>query len=515
MSLNEIKLEIIEQPSLNYLMLSNENDKAERFIVNELYANSKQSNNAAKKSKQSSNSSIYPKVKINDPQNRNGQLVVSCVQKTPTSDGKYYVHSNKLVGKKCKMGVAIYEFTAQDNIIDISDLAIVKIIDDKAVKESIESLSKLKIDPFKAGHKFDTSSIDFNQIRLAFQAFLRDKNSPRDPKKIFITNSIVSNVISNSNQSIRVEYIDRLYDTVNGGSKMCILFQKQAALSHQEPSSSTSLDLKIKFFNNINDNYKWSVYADIDFIHYKCAIVCHVPAYYTDKLTNEKKCNFQLCYETNKQIATATDEQQNCVSDIFTFTYKPNVKPTKRPLAYDEYYECETIDAKNSSEIPADVRRALSMRTKQIWSLEKAVEVKTIESNERNVTYTMSKLNLELKNSTSDLFGNNFLLKYSNDSGLHFLEPRVEREMHENNHELLSLFVNKSNYSSMRVTHPTNESIEAIAAVDVVQYSNLQVMNVNSNIDEIIQFKNDDEVNNNNKVKCYNIDQIIDLIDDA
>jgi hypothetical protein len=467
-------IEIVHQPAASHAMENNEDSPNKNKVMNDLQKNKKKNQN------------MVPRIRINDSQKRGGQLVVTCVNINPNMDMKYHVHSNKLAGKYCRSGVGVYQFQPGDEFVNIEDLYI-KIIPREKIQESKENLARLKIDPFKAGYELSNNLINPDQLRLAFQAFLRDKVTPQDIKKMVFTAPIVSNIIyNNSGAAIKIDYIDNASDCVTGGGNILLLIENLK--TYYDQNSAKKQELKIRFFDS-----KWSVFATDCTIYNSSAILITVPPYCNLSTEKDVYVSIQvLVLEGNKEIT----------SDVHVFTYKPSIKPSKRPIAYDDYYECEVQDSKNSVEISKVTRQKLAKRTKKIWSLDKV-------ENWNNLTIDLKLLTERSDEYTMDLIGNNFLINYSNTDNKHFLKPvldsddtekmDVDEELVKNS--LLQKIVSTNINENKRIKHPSDAVVNEPSDENVDGYSTAAS----------ISLKNENYLENS--LIYYNIEEIIDLFD--
>ena len=465
-------IEIVYQPAASHAMENNEVGPDNKNKV----LNDQQKNKKVK--------ILVPRIKIIDPQKRGGQLVGTCVLVSPNNESKYHVHSNKLSGPCCRSGVAVYQFQPGEEFVNIDNLYI-KIVSKEKVEDSIANLVRLKIDPFKAGYDFDRKLINPDQLRLAFQAFLRDKATPTDIKKMVFTAPIVTNTIcNNSGATIKIDYIENSSDYVTGGGNLLLIIEN---LKNFFDENSKKQELQIRFF----DNNKFSEFAKDRTLYNNSSILVTVPPYNT---SSEKDVDASI------QVIVKEGTKET-LSDIHRFTYKPTIKPNKRPIAYDDYYECEVQDSKNSVEISKLTRQKLAKRTKTIWSLNKS-------ENQENLKIDL-KLPVEKQEGfTMDLIGNNFLINYSNENNLHFLKPIFDSEDGEKmdldkviKNNLLEKIVGNNIQETKRIKHPTDAVlVESSTANNADIFTAASSLNFNeNNVDDSLIY--------------YNIEEIIDLFD--
>ena len=475
-------LEILAQPSSSQIM-EDEGTPDKNLVVAESKNKKAKTNN-------------FIKIKINDPLKRAGQLVVTCVNTTANNELKYHVHPTKLSGQYCRSGVGVYQFTLSDTDTVPIEKLYIKTIKKEKYADSILNLQKLKIDPYKYGYNIDLSSINGDQMRLAFQAFLRDKQTPQDIKKMVFTAPIVSNIIYNSFGSIiKIDHIENPSDFANGGGSLILIIENLNEYIK-------GCELKVRFF----DVNKWSTFAADPKIFNNCTVLVTVPQYSSLSIEKDVSVSFQVIVESKKEEGIKETK-----SDIHTFTYKPVVKATKRPIAYDEYYECEVQDSKNSVDISKMTRKRLAERTKMIWSIDKAKNSKNFKI---DLELSHSKTDKVNENYNSmDFIGNNFLIKYSNEDNLHYLKPNLSSEDTSDvmdlddtiKYRFLEKIVETNINKNKRIKQPTDDLRPNEAAIDSGDNSNDMAATASD-------IKLTEENVNDNKI-YYNIEEILDFFE--
>lgn len=274
-------LRILQQPSHVYRMRYKA-EKRNTFLYSEEYVNITNEKSFSDQEAANLKKIQFPKIEI-----VNGcgpaTLIVSCVNKCEP----YHVHPHRLVGEKCKSGVAIINIEKGEKYFELCGISI-EFTKKQDFTESFNELKQKNVDPFNAGFSFDHSKIDLTQLRLCFQVYLRENLESneivRDPYHIL--RPIVSNIIANSSRKSTLQIVRAAnMDSPSCGSTrpICIFFKKLE--KDQRP-------LVAMFF----DDTGWCFPIQIpeNLIHNQCAVMFHAPPYYNKHITELKRVSFRI-----------------------------------------------------------------------------------------------------------------------------------------------------------------------------------------------------------------------------
>lgn len=211
----------------------------------------------------------FPKIQI---VNGSGPatLIVSCVNKCEP----YHVHPHRLIGEKCKSGVAVININRGETFFELAGVSI-EFTKKHDIEEAINELKSKNVDPFNVGFEFikDKSyQIDLTQLRLCFQVYLRDSLESNEiiRDQYHILKPVLSNIICNSSRksTLQIMRTSNMWSPSNGGANV-VMFLKRLEKDQKI--------LHVKFY----DQEGWSTEVKINdnSIHYQSAIMFPAPPY--------------------------------------------------------------------------------------------------------------------------------------------------------------------------------------------------------------------------------------------
>merc|ERR1719436_678408 len=122
----------------------------------------------------------YPRIQLVGTTRR--AVVVSCVthDSDPPRAHPHNLVSPASVGKEgCKRGVCTVNVNSDDMTVEFPHLGI-QCVRKKDIAEALKQRQEIRVDPYRQGfgHADNAGSIDLNAVKLCFQVFLENPNTP-------------------------------------------------------------------------------------------------------------------------------------------------------------------------------------------------------------------------------------------------------------------------------------------------------------------------------------------------
>eukprot|EP00092_Neocalanus_flemingeri_P072450 GFUD01089190.1.p1 GENE.GFUD01089190.1~~GFUD01089190.1.p1 ORF type:complete len:634 (+),score=159.38 GFUD01089190.1:253-2154(+) len=225
-------------------------------------------------------------------------VVVSCV----THDGEQpRAHPHNLVSpasvgrEGCKRGVCTMNVSSEDMTVEFQHLGI-QCVRKKDVEDSLKQRKEIRVDPFRQGfkHMENPSSIDLNAVKLCFQVFLEDPQTPG--KYTIILPPVCSTSIFDAKAKKELQIMD-ISDTVSppeGGKKIIILCEKV-----------TREDIKVRFY----DSNAWEAWGEFNpsEVHKQYAISMKTPRYKDVNIKEKMKVFVELVKPSDESTSEPQD----------------------------------------------------------------------------------------------------------------------------------------------------------------------------------------------------------------
>jgi len=225
-------------------------------------------------------------------------VVVSCV--THDSD-QSRAHPHNLVSPAsvgrdgCKRGVCTMNVNSEDMTVEFQHLGI-QCVRKKDVEDSLKQRKEIRVDPFRQGfrHMENPSSIDLNAVKLCFQVFLENPQTPG--KFTTILPPVCSTSIFDAKAKKELQIMD-ISDTVSpaeGGKKIIILCEKV-----------TREDIKVRFY----DSQAWEAWGEFNpsEVHKQYAISMKTPRYKDVNIKEKTKVFVELVKPTDESTSEPQD----------------------------------------------------------------------------------------------------------------------------------------------------------------------------------------------------------------
>jgi len=166
----------------------------------------------------------------------------------------------------------------------------------KDVEDSLKQRKEIRVDPFRQGfrHMENPSSIDLNAVKLCFQVFLENPQTPG--KFTTILPPVCSTSIFDAKAKKELQIMD-ISDTVSpaeGGKKIIILCEKV-----------TREDIKVRFY----DSQAWEAWGEFNpsEVHKQYAISMKTPRYKDVNIKEKTKVFVELVKPTDESTSEPQD----------------------------------------------------------------------------------------------------------------------------------------------------------------------------------------------------------------
>jgi len=215
-------------------------------------------------------------------------VVVSCVTHD-TDPPKAHPHnlvSPASVGRDgCKKGVCTVNVNNDDMTVEFPHLGI-QCVRKKDIAEALKQRQEIRVDPYRQGfgHAENAGSIDLNAVKLCFQVFLENPNTPG--KYTVILPPVCSKPIFDAKAKKELQIMDISDNTapVDGGKKIIILCERVARD-----------DIKVRFFDSDPGSH-WEELGDFQAsdVHKQYAITLKTPRYDDQNISERKRVFIEL-----------------------------------------------------------------------------------------------------------------------------------------------------------------------------------------------------------------------------
>jgi len=231
-------------------------------------------------------------------------VVVSCV--THDSD-KPKAHPHMLVSPAsvgrdgCKKGVCTQHVSSSDMTVEFQHLGI-QCKRKRDIQKALDERKSIRVDPFRQGfeHANSPGNIDLNAVRLCFQAFLENPETPG--KFTRVVPPVCSKPIFDAKAKKELQIMDMSGNTspAEGGKKLIILCER---VSRD--------DIKVRFFQ---DSTGWEAYGEFkpEDVHKQYAISLSVPPYMDGNISE------------NQQVWIELTKADGSTSEPTEFIYTPS-----------------------------------------------------------------------------------------------------------------------------------------------------------------------------------------------
>jgi len=231
-------------------------------------------------------------------------VVVSCV--THDSD-KPKAHPHMLVSPAsvgrdgCKKGVCTQHVSSSDMTVEFQHLGI-QCKRKRDIQKALDERKSIRVDPFRQGfeHANSPGNIDLNAVRLCFQAFLENPETPG--KFTRVVPPVCSKPIFDAKAKKELQIMDMSRNTspAEGGKKLIILCER---VSRD--------DIKVRFFQ---DSTGWEAYGEFkpEDVHKQYAISLSVPPYMDGNISE------------NQQVWIELTKADGSTSEPTEFIYTPS-----------------------------------------------------------------------------------------------------------------------------------------------------------------------------------------------
>merc|ERR1712013_317260 len=233
----------------------------------------------------SSEKKTFPKIQIRGYSGP-AVVVVSCV--THDSD-KPKAHPHMLVSPAsvgrdgCKKGVCTQHVSSSDMTVEFQHLGI-QCKRKRDIQKALDERKSIRVDPFRQGfeHANSPGNIDLNAVRLCFQAFLENPETPG--KFTRVVPPVCSKPIFDAKAKKELQIMDMSGNTspAEGGKKLIILCER---VSRD--------DIKVRFFQ---DSTGWEAYGEFkpEDVHKQYAISLSVPPYMDGNISENQQVWIEL-----------------------------------------------------------------------------------------------------------------------------------------------------------------------------------------------------------------------------
>jgi hypothetical protein len=229
----------------------------------------------------------FPKIQIFGYQGP-AVVVVSCVthDTDPPRPHPHNLVSPASVGREgCKKGVCTMNVNSEDMTVEFQHLGI-QCVRKKDIEDSLRQRKEIRVDPYRQGfkHMENPQSIDLNAVKLCFQVFLENPQTPG--KFTVILPSVCSNSIfdAKAKKELQIMDISSTNSSAEGGKKIIILCEKV-----------TREDIKVKF-SDPDPTEPWEAWGEFSTseVHKQYAISLRTPRYKDGSLTERRRVYVEL-----------------------------------------------------------------------------------------------------------------------------------------------------------------------------------------------------------------------------
>merc|ERR1711892_307175 len=232
-------------------------------------------------------------------------VVVSCV--THDTDPPR-AHPHNLVSPAsigwdgCKKGVCTVNVNNDDMTVEFQHLGI-QCVRKKDIGEALKQRQEIRVDPFRQGfsHAESSGSIDLNAVKLCFQVFLENPNTPG--KYTVILPPVCSKPIfdAKAKKELQIMDISDNSSPAEGQKKIIILCERVARD-----------DIKVKFYDTMTGWEDWGDFNAAD-VHKQYAISLKTPRF-----------EHQDIQESRKVLMELVKPSDGSSSDPLDFYFVPN-----------------------------------------------------------------------------------------------------------------------------------------------------------------------------------------------
>merc|ERR1719432_194859 len=276
---------------------------------------------------------MFPKIQIRGYTGP-AVVVVSCV--THDSD-KPKAHPHMLVSPAsvgrdgCKKGDCTQHVSSSDMTVEFQHLGI-QCKRKRDIQKALEESKSIRVDPFRQGfeHSNSPGNIDLNAVRLCFQAFLENPETPG--KFTRVVAPVCSKPVFDAKAKKELQIMDMSGNTApaEGGKKLIILCER---VSRD--------DIKVRFFQ---DSTGWEAYGEFkpEDVHKQYAISLTVPTYMDGNISE------------NQQVWIELTKADGSTSEPSEFFYTPGggaVPSSTAPKQVELSRRVETIPTTQSKPV--------------------------------------------------------------------------------------------------------------------------------------------------------------------
>lgn len=215
-------------------------------------------------------------------------VVVSCTthDTDPPRAHPHNLVSPASVGRDgCKKGVCTVNVNNDDMTVEFPHLGI-QCVRKKDIAEALKQRQEIRVDPYRQGfgHAENAGSIDLNAVKLCFQVFLENPNTPG--KYTVILPPVCSRPIFDAKAKKELQIMDISDNTapVDGGKKIIILCERVARD-----------DIKVKFYDSDPGSH-WEELGEFQAadVHKQYAITLKTPRYHDQNISERKRVFIEL-----------------------------------------------------------------------------------------------------------------------------------------------------------------------------------------------------------------------------
>jgi len=226
-------------------------------------------------------------------------VVVSCVthDSDPPKAHPHNLVSPASVGRDgCKKGVCTLNVNNEDMTVEFQHLGI-QCVRKKDIGEALKQRQEIRVDPFRQGftHAESSGSIDLNAVKLCFQVFLENKNTPG--KYTVILPPVCSRPIfdAKAKKELQIMDISDNFSHPEGQKKIIILCERVARD-----------DIKVKFSDPTTGWEDWGDFNAAD-VHKQYAIALKTPRYGQQDIQESRKVQIELVKPSDGSFSDPVD----------------------------------------------------------------------------------------------------------------------------------------------------------------------------------------------------------------
>eukprot|EP00090_Calanus_glacialis_P007777 TRINITY_DN16235_c0_g1_i1.p1 TRINITY_DN16235_c0_g1~~TRINITY_DN16235_c0_g1_i1.p1 ORF type:complete len:633 (-),score=136.14 TRINITY_DN16235_c0_g1_i1:44-1942(-) len=225
-------------------------------------------------------------------------VVVSCVthdNDQPRSHPHNLVSPASVGRDGCKRGVCTMNVNSEDMTVEFQHLGI-QCVRKKDVEDSLKQRKEIRVDPFRMGwkHMENPSSIDLNAVKLCFQVFLENPQTPGKYTTVLPPVCSTSIFDAKAKKELQIMDISDVVSPAEGGKKIIILCEKV-----------TREDIKVRFY----DSYAWEAWGEFNpsEVHKQYAISMKTPRYKDVNIKEKTKVFVELVKPTDESTSEPQD----------------------------------------------------------------------------------------------------------------------------------------------------------------------------------------------------------------